>query len=161
MRPVTAAAGVTFVTLLFFVLPRAFMAINDALDWPRLEHVAARAIGWVLIAAGAGVLLTASSLFRRVGKGTPVPIEPPQRLVDIGLYHYSRNPIYLADLVILLGIFLTNGQLGLLLYVVVCAAGAHAWLVLHEEPELLRRHGVEWQRYAARVPRWLSARAGS
>ena len=159
MRPVTAAVGVTFVTVVFFALPRAFMALSSALDWPRLEGAATRGIGWCLIAAGIGVALWASAVFRRAGEGTPVPIEPPRRLVDTGLYRHSRNPIYVADLVILFGIFLVEGHLGLLLYVVVFGALIQAWLVLHEEPELLRRHGVEWERYAEHVPRWLRARA--
>jgi hypothetical protein len=75
-------------------------------------------------------------------------------LVATGPFRYSRNPIYLADLAILLGMFLVRGEPALLLYVLLAAVLLHLWVVTHEEPVLARRFGNEWVRYAERVPRW-------
>ena len=116
-------------------------------------------MGALLVLGGAGVALYCSSLFRRIGLGTPVPIEPPQQLVVSGLYRYSRNPIYVADVAILLGIFLVGGWATQLLYALVVTGLIHALIVLHEEPVLQRRFGEPYARYVQRVPRWLPSRA--
>lgn len=155
MRLSTAALGLTFVVTVFFMLPAAFIALNSALGLPRFQSPMLQGLGWILIACGIAVAVWASSLFRRVGLGTPVPIEPPVKLVETGLYRYSRNPIYLADLAILLGIFLARGHVGLLLYFVLAFAFLHYWIVKREEPALSARFGENWLRYAQRVPRWL------
>lgn len=158
MRVSTALVGVAFPATVFFLLPRAFMFLNEALGWPRLT--AAPLLGWALIVTGVAVHIVASRRFRRAG-GTPVPTEPPTQLMREGLFGYSRNPIYLADLVILLGIFALRGHLALSLYVLVAGVALHVWVVLHEESVLSARFGAAWDDYCARVPRWLAFRLGN
>jgi len=85
-----------------------------------------------------------------------VPTQPPTRLVVDGLYLYSRNPIFVADVAILLGLFLHRGELLLLLYAGLVTVVAHALVVLREEPELRRRFGEEYARYEHAVPRWIA-----
>ncbi len=41
-----------------------------------------------------------------IGKGTPVPIESPKKLVIRGIYKYTRNPMYVCLLLDLFGYFL-------------------------------------------------------
>ena len=84
-----------------------------------------------------------------------VHVEPPQRLVITGLYRYSRNPIYVAHVGVLLGLFLHRGEAALLLYTCIYAGIIHAGVVWHEEPELELRFGSEYERYRRSVPRWL------
>jgi protein-S-isoprenylcysteine O-methyltransferase Ste14 len=155
MKLRTAALGTTFVVISFFVLPGLFARLNRALALPQWETSFGDVAGWILIAMGIGVASHCSHLFRRLGLGTPVPVEPPTQLVATGLYSYSRNPIYVADVEILLGIFLVRGDVLLLLYVVLFAGAIHAWIVRREEPELRDRFGEEYVEYTQRVPRWL------
>ncbi len=151
----TAGLGILFVAVVFFGLPRAFIALNGILGWPEFTSAPTQGLGWLLILAGSAALVVASRLFRRLGDGTPVPVDPPKRLVVDGLFRYSRNPIYVGDLVILLGIFLARGQLALLLYAGIFFVFLHLWLLHREEPVLQRRFGEEWTRYSVRVPRWI------
>jgi protein-S-isoprenylcysteine O-methyltransferase Ste14 len=155
MRLSTLAIGGVFVAAVFFGLPQAFVVLNEALDWPKLAPV--RAVGWGLVGAGILIHAATSGQFRRAG-GTPVPVEPPDRLVRTGLFRWSRNPIYVADLIVLVGIFALRGHVALLLYVALFWGALHLWLLLHEEPVLRARFGAEWEAYAARVPRWLVVR---
>jgi protein-S-isoprenylcysteine O-methyltransferase Ste14 len=159
MRTRTALQGLAFVAIFFFLLPRAFVALNERAGWPRWESALADALGALLIAAGLGVFLYSSHLFTHLVRGTPVPIEPPSELVTSGLYRHSRNPIYVADVTVLVGVFCVAGHLALLLYPAILWLLIHAWVVWQEEPVLLRRFGTEYEAYRRRVPRWIGRRA--
>lgn len=155
---ILALWGTTFVAVVFFLLPAWMVELNRAWAWPRWGSPLGRVLGAVLIAGGLGVALHCSRLFSRVGEGTPIPIEPPKHLVLSGLYRYSRNPIYVADVAILLGVFLYLGHAALLLYAVAVALVLQAVIVWWEEPVLCRRFGEAYVRYTRAVPRWLLLR---
>lgn len=154
-RLASLALAALFLACLFWLWPREFRELNEAWGWPRWEGPATDGAGLALLAAGLAGVAWCASVLVRTGGGTPVPTDPPERLVAAGPYGRSRNPIYLAYLVILLGEALLSGVAALLLYTAVVAAGAHLWVVLVEEPGLRRRFGEAWQRYAERVPRWV------
>lgn len=111
--------------------------------------------GLALLVAGFAALLWCVRDFYVAGKGTLAPWAPPARLVVVGLYRYSRNPMYLGVLLVLLGWAASFGSPGLLLYAVAVAGAFHLRVVLGEEPWLARTHGAEWTAYKQRVPRWL------
>jgi protein-S-isoprenylcysteine O-methyltransferase Ste14 len=92
--------------------------------------------------------------FYVAGKGTLAPWAPPVRVVVVGLYRYTRNPMYVAVTLVLLGWAATFWSRGLFIYCVCVAIAFHLRVVLGEEPWLARTHGEEWERYAKRVPRW-------
>lgn len=154
-RIAAAAWGVVFVALLFVAGPVEMADLNREQGWPRLESGVARSLGAVLFASGLGVAVYCSGLFARLGRGTPVPFDPPTNLVVSGLYRHSRNPIYVADVMILLGIFLLSGELALLLYALGVGLFLQIFIVALEEPQLRRRFGAPYDEYTQRVPRWL------
>ncbi len=123
--------------------------------WTSGRLVVAYPVGLALLAAGFAALLWCVRDFYVAGKGTLAPWAPPARLVVVGLYRYSRNPMYLAVLSVLLGWAVTFGSPGLLIYAAIVAAAFHLRVVLGEEPWLARTHGAEWADYRQRVPRWL------
>lgn len=158
MKPAAVAMGTVFLSTVFILLPAAAIHLNRAWDWPRWQLPSGAAVGAGLVVAGIAVFLQCAGLFSRLGRGTPIPIQPPERLVIRGLYRYCRNPIYLAQLAILLGLFVYRGELALLVHVVLYAAVVQAWVVRREEPELRRRFGEEYLHYTERVPRWMPRR---
>ena len=158
MRIRTLAAGAAFLGTAFVLAPFEMVELNQAYAWPRWESAIGPRIGGALMLAGIALAVYCSNLFSRVGGGTPVPIEPPTRLVITGLYRYSRNPIYVAHVGFLLGLFLYRGESSLLLYAAIYAGIIQTWIVRGEEPGLQRRFGAEYVEYMRDVPRWIGRR---
>ena len=154
-RVVLLLWGATFLGLVFFYGPSQFMELNADLGWPVWRSGPTRALGGLMIVAGVGVMLYCTGLFARVGRGTPVPAAPPENLVIRGLYGYSRNPIYVADVTVWFGIFLFAGHAALLLYAVLATTVVELVILLWEEPVLKRRFGSQYDAYREKVPRWL------
>jgi protein-S-isoprenylcysteine O-methyltransferase Ste14 len=92
--------------------------------------------------------------FYVAGKGTLAPWAPPVRVVVVGLYRYTRNPMYVAVTLILLGWAVAFWSRGLFVYCIAVVIAFHLRVVFGEEPWLARTHGEQWQQYAKRVPRW-------
>jgi len=161
MRSRTMLMGTVFLCAVFALFPKAMMHLNASLGWPRWQSEGGRVVGLMMMLSGIGLAVWCSSLFRRMGFGTPVPIEPPTRLVMSGIYGYSRNPIYVGDLLILLGLFFFSGELALLLYAGLFWIAIHCFTVRVEEPGLMRRFGDEYRQYKERVPRWIGLRTPS
>ena len=86
----------------------------------------------------------------RVGIDT----EQPDQLITTGIFALSRNPIYVAFALILIGQFLIFPNWILLIYL--CAA---VWLfhrqVLREEAFMADHYGEEFQAYCKNVSRYL------
>jgi len=153
-RMAAAAWGLSFVVFAFLFLPWAAVELNRANGWWR---VCVRGGSWAgagLILGGLLVILHCTGSFARLGRGTPVPLAPPERLVVSGLYRYSRNPIYIAYLAILLGYFLLWKAVALLGYTLVAFAGIQVLIVFREEPVLRERFGADYREYTRTVPRW-------
>lgn len=154
-RVVLLLWGALYIWLVFFYGPTQFMELNADLRWPVWRSEPTRVLGGLMIVVGVGVMLYCTGLFARVGRGTPIPAAPPENLVIRGLYGYSRNPIYVADVTVWFGIFLFAGHAALLLYAVIATTLVELVILLWEEPVLKRRFGSQYDAYRERVPRWL------
>jgi len=111
-------------------------------------------LGLVVLAAGTTGLLWCVRDFYVVGNGTLAPWAPPEHLVVVGLYRYSRNPMYVCVALVLLGWAIAFASTGLFVYTLVVVTAFHLRVVLGEEPWLARTHGEQWRHYARSVPRW-------
>jgi len=131
-----------------FVLPAA-------LTWSTAHGQIAHPLGAVPLLPGAAGLLWCARDFYVSGKGTLAPWAPPRHLVVIGLYRFSRNPMYVCVVLILLGWTALMPSAEMVFYTFAVVVAFHLRVVLGEEPWLARTHGDAWTRYAARVRRWL------
>jgi protein-S-isoprenylcysteine O-methyltransferase Ste14 len=105
--------------------------------------------------SGMTLLLWCVREFYVAGRGTLPPWDPPQHLVTTGPYRFSRNPMYIGVITILLGRCLLWGSRTLIIYTVVFLCGFHLRVLLFEEPLAARQFGAKWQAYRSRVPRWV------
>ena len=138
----------------FLALPgMVAFAIPGAWVWIGKMPVA-HPSGFVLAGAGTAALLWCVRDFYVQGRGTLAPWSPPARLVIVGLYRHTRNPMYAAVILILTGWSVSFGASGLSIYSLAVLVAFELRVVFGEEPWLARRHGREWDEYARRVPRW-------
>ncbi|MBL8518007.1 MAG: isoprenylcysteine carboxylmethyltransferase family protein [Betaproteobacteria bacterium] len=111
--------------------------------------------GLVLLTVGSACLIWCVLDFHIAGRGTLAPWAPPTRLVVRGLYRFTRNPMYLAVILVVVGWAIWSSMFGLWLYAAGLALGFHLRVVRFEEPTLARMHPRQWPEYVASVPRWL------
>ena len=111
--------------------------------------------GSVLIVLGAALLLECFGRFALVGRGTPAPVAPPDRLVVTGAYRRVRNPMYVAVTAVVLGQAALFADLRLLIYGLVVWAGFHLFVLAYEEPTLRRMFPQDYAAFFAAVPRWI------
>jgi protein-S-isoprenylcysteine O-methyltransferase Ste14 len=109
----------------------------------------------LLLLAGAGIYFWCVWDFATFGRGTPAPIDAPKRLVVRGLYHYTRNPMYLGVLTTILGWTVLFREGWLLLYALCVGTLFHLFVRLYEEPHLAKVFGTDYAEYRARVSRWI------
>jgi protein-S-isoprenylcysteine O-methyltransferase Ste14 len=152
-----AAMQVAMAGMLFlFVVPEIAFVARPGRGWEPLLSLS----GWqrqagvqmVLLLAVPGV--SAVMEFAERGRGTPIPYDPPQRLVTSGMYRYCANPMQLSCALVMLGwaALLRNGWLVAAAMVsLIYSAGIAEW---DEREDLARRFGAEWREYRAAVHNW-------
>lgn len=145
--------------LALLLLPGTF-AFLIPLFLIRSGSVGAPFSAWGLLpfVPGIALLLWCVREFYVTGRGTLAPWAPPRELVTTGLYRFSRNPMYVAVLLILCGWALGFRSRALAIYALAVAVAFHLRVVLGEEPWLARTHGEKWARYRSEVPRWFGRR---
>jgi protein-S-isoprenylcysteine O-methyltransferase Ste14 len=142
-----------------FALFYFYTVFANAFNWPMLSQqrfFQSDIIAWGGVALCVlGLLLLLWSLVSfgrsfRVGIDT----DTPDKLITSGVFAFSRNPIYVAFFLVLLGQFLIFPNWILLLYLV-----AGTWLfhrqVLLEENYLRSHYGDEYTQYRSRVRRYI------
>ena len=112
-------------------------------------------LGWVVMTAAAASLAYSGRILSARGRGTPYPRRPPRSLVTTGPYARVRNPILLSWAAILVGLAFALRISELLILLVPTALIVHLYVVVREEPLLVRRFGAAFEDYRRRVPRWI------
>ena len=116
---------------------------------------AAFAAGCLLLLLGACIYSWCVWDFASFGRGTPAPIDAPKKLIVRGLYRYTRNPMYVGVLTVVLGWAILFRAANLLLYALILGPCFHLFIVLYEERHLVRVFGSQYEAYRSRVGRWL------
>ena len=116
---------------------------------PGLRYLAAG----TAVVAGVALLGAAANEMRKVETNIPT-WEPTLALATGGVYAYSRNPIYLAFVLIIAGLGLLFASDWTFIALIPFALVIHFGVVLREERYLLARFGAPYANYVARVPRY-------
>lgn len=147
------AAMLGLFTLLYAGIPWAGLQIDRILGVPAWPFPFPW-FGFVLFPLGLAGLAWCFLLFLRVGRGTPNPARPPEALVTVGPYAWTRNPIALSHAVALVGLSFVVGSVSATLIVIILGFPVHV-AMLREERTLEARFGDAHRAYRAAVPRWI------
>jgi protein-S-isoprenylcysteine O-methyltransferase Ste14 len=112
-------------------------------------------IGILLLVTGAVVYTWTVWDFASFGRGTPLPIDAPRKLVVRGLYHFVRNPMYLGVILVILGWAGVFSEGWLLIYALGVGIIMHLFVVWYEEPRLQELFGKDFETYRDTAGRWV------
>ena len=110
--------------------------------------------GVLLLAWGYAQYRLGGNFRERTGGGGPGLEVPPDRIVDYGVYAYTRNPMYLGHMIFMLGLAVTFWSWAALLLL----AGHVFWFqarVKEDEARLTQMFGAQYTDYTHRVKRWI------
>lgn len=139
----------------------AFVALPGTVGYaiPIVIGTRSGADGWIaglsLVGIGSALVLWCVAEFYLAGRGTLAPWAPPGVLVVTGPYRWSRNPMYIAVLLVILGWTLWFRSRGVAIYLAAVATAFHFRVTLYEEPRMAELFPSSWLHYASRVRRWL------
>ena len=124
------------------------------IPWPGLDDLPARLVGFAIGVGGIGLAAWAAWTMHRA-KTNILPHRPADNLVTTGPFARLRNPLYVADVMILLGVAELTKNIwfvaGAALFGILVT-----WLaILPEERHLEARFGDDYRAYKAQSRRWL------
>lgn len=137
-------------------IPPLWLGLALAASWAlsRLWAWPLPGLGMAVIGLGA-VLMLAAVAQMLASRTTFIPRRNPSALVTAGVFRISRNPIYLADALILTGAILYWGALFALPVIPAFMSLIMQRYIKDEENRLQAGFGAEYSTWAARVGRWL------
>ena len=122
---------------LTFALPKVF-------EW----------VGYGLVVIGLGLPLSAASRFMQA-RTTLDPHGSVSTIVSDGIYRFTRNPIYLGFVCMLIGFPLIFRMYWGLILSPIFILLMNLLVIQHEEAYLEKKFGEQYTSYKSRVRRWL------
>ena len=126
-----------------------YFDLGLSLDYPLTQGIAGLLIG------GAIVLIALAAWEFRRARTTIIPHQTPSSLITRGIFNVTRNPIYLADVLILFGLILRFDAVLSLPLVPVFAWWIERHFIVAEEDRMRRLFRAEFARYERKVRRWI------
>jgi protein-S-isoprenylcysteine O-methyltransferase Ste14 len=123
------------------------------LPWLGLDDLPARLIGYGLGVGGVALVAWALVTLWRAGT-TSLPNRGADRLVTDGPFRFRRNPIYLGEVLILLGLAQATYNIWFAILAPVFALAILKLAILPEERHLEARFGDAYLDYKERTRRW-------
>lgn len=112
------------------------------------------ACGWLMVAGAVMIDISAMRTLHRA-RTTIMPHRASEHLVTGGAFALSRNPIYLANTMIMFGAGLISGIVWFFPLALVAAFATQKLAIEREERHLEARFGKKFRDYAKRVRRWI------
>jgi len=151
LTPFTAFIFLCFVSLFFI----AAYLVDSWLNLPSISYMPWTLIAGLILLVPGCILLVWTWIQFLMAKGTPVPVNPPRKLITGGLYAYSRNPMLLGIFLIVFAAALLTGSLSLtLLFAPFLVLFFYFQVTLVEEREMELKFGRNYLDYKNRVPRF-------
>lgn len=147
------------VALLFLGLVVLFVVVSIWVDKKFLflhfeSSELVQALSIVILVLGWLTCMWSALAFLR-NRGTPVPFNPPPKLITTGLYRYIRNPMLLGLFIFLVGLGFLLGSLSLIFILTPIFILINVlYLKGIEEKEMEKKFGKQYLEYKKKVPMW-------
>jgi protein-S-isoprenylcysteine O-methyltransferase Ste14 len=152
LTPIGAIFFVSFITL--FVL--LALQLDKLLKLPQLLSKPFNIILSIPILFLGLSLMGWSILHFLKVKGTPVPFNPPPKLVATGPYAYARNPMLSGAFILQFGLGILIGSFSFTFIFTPLFIALNVWeLKAIEEPELAKRLGEAYLEYKNKTPMFI------
>jgi protein-S-isoprenylcysteine O-methyltransferase Ste14 len=112
-------------------------------------------IGTIVFLIGFVIMLWCIISFAVKGRGTLSPVDPTKKLVISGLYCFSRNPMYVGVMLILIGEAIFFQSVNLWGYLILVFVAFNLFVIHIEEPRLGKDFGEDYKLYCQKVRRWI------
>lgn len=143
-------------TALFLGLLLGFLLPLPLSRWvPRAATVV---LGIALLALSVSLIGRTRGQFRETSQPTD-PGQPTTQLMTTGTFSWSRNPLYLAGVILYLGLGLLFNSLWLVLFTIPAVIAFHIILIAPEERYLEAKFGEAYRQYMRSVHRWVGRRS--
>jgi protein-S-isoprenylcysteine O-methyltransferase Ste14 len=152
---VVRALGATLIIVAIWFVGFPYLLLSVGAEPFTLALGKLRLLGTIPLFGGGLLFIWVTWLFARTGGGTPLVFDSPVRFVSSGPYSRVRNPMYIADTMIVAGVALLLESAAILVYAGILWAALHVLVVVLEEPRLVRRFGTPYEEYCRLVPRWI------
>ena len=123
------------------LIPYWILRDNKTLDSP-LQFF--QYLGILLFLIGLGIMFHCIIRFAVEGRGTLSPVDPTKKLVIKGLYRFSRNPMYVGVMMILIGEATFFQSNVLWVYLLFIFLAFNLFVLLFEEPRLRKDFGEDY-----------------
>ena len=110
-------------------------------------------IGSLIIILALIIFVKASRAIKK-HKTTIFPDGIPSFLVEEGIFQLSRNPIYLAMIILMIGISIVCQNIAGLVFPVIFYSWINKRWIFEEERNLKKAFGKKYLDYCTKVPRW-------
>ena len=105
---------------------------------------------------GLSILISAVSSFKKQQTTVnPISIEKASSLVVTGIFKYSRNPMYLGMVLILLSISFKFNLIGGIVLTMIFAGYITKFQIIPEEIVMNKLFGDEFEKYKNKTRRWI------
>lgn len=135
-------------TLLLMYAFYRWLPLMEILGWPASYG------GAFLMVFGATMGVMSAALFKKVDTGL-VPFDEARVLVTVGFFRYTRNPMYLSMVMLLLGVAILSGKLGPFIPIPFFIWIIRNNFILGEERFMEEAFGEEYLSYKKLVRRWI------
>lgn len=124
-----------------------FIPVNELIK-PPLVYV-----GWLLVVVGFVFVAKTITLLRK--RASSNVVRTSNILITDGVFALSRNPLYAAELLIVMGVAIVLGSLSAFIAPVAYIVIVSWFVVPFEEGQLRKKFGLEYEAYARSVRRWI------
>ena len=151
----TSAQIIIVWSLILIIFPALIVRLEAKLGIPHftfpLQKISAAILFGIISLPG----LSGAYAMARIGRGTPLPLDAPQKLVVAGIYSFVRNPMAISGIGQGLAVGLFLGSPLVLIYALM---GAFIWQLIFrplEEEDLQVNFGADYENYRRNVRCWI------